>query len=188
MLYVFLSIDMPQAIAISTMWSKSALEHMLSVRNAEVECRLQMPRLVFLDLSWCKELRDSGLAEVVQLVSLQELSLAFCSQLTNSGWIFLSRLTSLTSLDLRGCGDREHLKCSTLSALHHMPHLYRLNMSNAHWHPGALTPLADVSTITQLALSDCSCWTSIDLAAVCCMRRIRDLDLQGCHLLYGVWV
>ena len=146
-----------------------------------------MARLVLLDLTSCKELRDSGLAEVVQLVSLRNLSLAYCSQLTNSGWIALSRLTSLTSLDLRGCGEREHLKCSTLCALYWMPHLYRLNMGNARWQPGALTPLADISTITQLALSDCSCWTSIDLTAVCCMRRMRDLDLQGCHLLYGVW-
>jgi hypothetical protein len=65
---------------------------------------LKLPKLDMLNLGYCTNITDAGLAHVGRMENITWLSLMACPQITDAGLKHLLPAQQLTSLDLRGCG------------------------------------------------------------------------------------
>nr|XP_061792053.1 lysine-specific demethylase 2A-like [Nerophis lumbriciformis] len=85
-----------------------------------------MPHLEKLDLSHCKNIKDSSIAMLAAggthtRNNLKELILAGCDQLSDGCMSYLKRLSSLSLLDLRGCKNVSIQACNVfISDLSHI--------------------------------------------------------------------
>lgn len=85
-------------------------------------------RLTALDLSWCEDIPDEGVAYLGQLHGLRSLRLRFCEYLTEAALVPIGKLLCLTDLDLRDC--REIALVAGESPLARLARLQALDLRN----------------------------------------------------------
>jgi hypothetical protein len=72
-------------------------------KGVEQLSRLDLPYLKTLDLGWCNNITDAGVAHVCQIQTITMLLLTACEDVTDDAMSELANAKNLTYLDLRGC-------------------------------------------------------------------------------------
>lgn len=110
------------------------------------------PSISRLDLSFCGELSDRGLAHVARLPALASLTLRKCGRLSDGGLAALSGASALTHLDLSYCP----ISAAGLGALRPLRRLASLALIDClrATSPPAMMLLAQLPALEALDLSD----------------------------------
>jgi hypothetical protein len=93
-------------------------------------------------------IRDSDLADIRDLTSLQELDLSACTNITDRGLAHLSRMVSLHDLSVRSCriGD------ASLGSMARLTELRRLDLSGTRVSDVGLMRLKFLSKLREVCL------------------------------------
>jgi hypothetical protein len=84
---------------------------------------LDLPHLDTLDLGWCNNITDAGVAHVCRIQTITMLLLTACANITDGAMTQLANTKNLTYLDLRGCPgitDRGIQELATKGNLEHI--------------------------------------------------------------------
>jgi len=142
------------------------------VTDAGLACLEDLKELVNLELPYCKQVTDTGVAYLKGLTRLRGLKLCD-TQVTDTGLSFLEALTDLEELDL-------HLTPITDAGLVHLRRLTRLrelDLSHTHVTDAGLKHLEELTGLVELKLEE----TKVGHSGVEALRRC----LPRVWVIYG---
>lgn len=131
-----------------------------------------------LDLSYNKNITDSGFLHLFRLTTISQLSLCCCFRLLDksSGLNNVSKLTSLTSLDL----DHTHISDSGASSLSNLVNLTFLSLSGSP----SITSLSFISKLRKMShlnISNCCSLFDEELVHLANLTNMRVLKMRNCN-------
>ena len=92
-------------------------------KGLEQLAKLDLPNLEELDLGWCDNITDAGVAHVCKIRTLTMLLLMACTRITDSAIPELAKAKTLTYLDLRGGPGITDGGLQKLAAKHNWEHI-----------------------------------------------------------------
>jgi hypothetical protein len=155
-----------------------------TVADADLAGALALPARApvrHLNLSWCAQLTDAGLAHLKDLGQLQGLELTGCKKVTDAGLALLAALTALEHLTLRWCAvitDTGLARLKPLTALRHLDLMGCGEVTDA-----GLAHMRGFARLTHLDLTWCEQITDAGLARLTKLAHLRHLSLCNCPRL-----
>lgn len=146
-------------------------------RDFDADLIIQHPFLSTLNLSRCRHLNASGIAQLRPLKSLRHLVLTGC-RVNDDGVREISRLTGVRTLNLSDCSQVG----SGVSTLSLLTELRTLSLSRCtKLSDTCLGGIGHISSLTALDISFCWEITDSGVAALCPLRgTLKDLSLSWC--------
>jgi Leucine-rich repeat (LRR) protein len=175
------------------------LDH--NLRVTDLSPLAGMASLCVASFEHCEILPDAAIHTLVSLKQLHTLNLSYCSFLTSTGLCGLAGLTSLKKLDVSFTALSDHalgvlcqaleleelvLSCCditnaglTFVALQRTLHTLHLDHCE---RVSDLAPLAELTTLRELLLSDCDGLVDDSLYSLCGLVDLQKLDLSNTYL------
>jgi serine/threonine protein kinase len=136
------------------------------------------PMLVGLNLAWCEQITDAGLAYLKDLRGLQSLELMGCKRVTNFGTVHLAKLKRLKSLNLRWCVLLTDMGLQVMRKLGDLETLDLMGCGNLT--DGGMLHLRVLTKLKSLNLRWCDKLTDSGLKHLETLTNLRYLNLWNC--------
>ncbi len=153
---------------------ETAIDGDLEGLAAAARCRA----IVQVNLAWCEQLTDAGLAHLKDFTALQGLDLMGCKRLTNAGVSHLAKMAALEHLNLRWCSLITDVG---LAVVKRLPALQTLDLMGCGQITDAgIAHLRVLPQLRHLNLRWCEQVTDAGLAHLEKLTKLRYLSLWNC--------
>lgn len=175
-------LNVQQLIALSKscghLVKKLDLKHLKDLTDEQLTSLIKAyPNLQVLNLSFCKQISDEGLASLAQLQNLQTLNLSMCNKITDQGLAYLAQLKNLQILNLAACTQ---ITDQGLVSLTQLQKLKTLGLSGCYRiKDQGLKSLEQLQNLQTLTLTGCIQITDRGLAFLAQLKNLQALNLSN---------